>query len=164
MCLGPILECLLRCAWSWKTCFDRQTSDSKLIIFIIHLHMFRVRSLCANVHFFTVLLSCCMWFVFTSCVHNIWTYRVCSLSKCHCFVFVFGCVVNFSLQCLCWTNVFMQPWVWLSPLPLFRAVLYPPCAISVCSCVPFRVCVDISPDSALVPQEVFKPPDWISQI
>lgn len=51
-----------------------------------------------------------------------------------------------------------------SSIALFGTMLYPPCAIFVHLCVLSRVCVDIVPDSALVPSEVFKPPDWISQI
>lgn len=39
-------------------------------------------------------------------------------------------------------------------IALFGTMLHPPCAIFVCLCDPFRVCVDIVPDSALVPPEV----------
>lgn len=45
-------------------------------------------------------------------------------------------------------HVLSQPHADLTPsIALFGNTLYPPCAIFVCLCVPFRVCVDIFPDS-----------------
>lgn len=143
--------------------------DSKHIIFIVHFHMFRVSSLCAGVHFFTTVLSCCMWFVFTSCLLPVFM-----ISKPA--VFALNANVLFLFVCFFFESVVFYTAMLMSNQPphaglsltvsiaLFGTMLYPPCAISVCLCVPFRVCVDIFPDSALVPPEVFKPPDWISQI
>lgn len=50
-----------------------------------------------------------------------------------------------------------QPHADLTPsIAPFGNTLHPPCAIFVCLCVPFRVCVDIFPESVLAPPDVFK--------
>lgn len=53
------------------------------LIFIIHLLSFDVGFSCASVQFVTVACTLCLHLV---CVHNILTYGVCLLSKCHYFI------------------------------------------------------------------------------
>lgn len=158
-CLGLILECLLRHAWSYC-----QIADSKLIIFNIHFHIFCVSSLspCPLLH---CLVACSVRLpLVTSCVHTILTCCVCSLWKYHCFchgLFCFGCVVLIRVRHVFVLNHLVNAWVWPSPLPCLMPCLIHPVLYL---CVPVRVCVDIFPDRALLPPEVFKSPNWISQI
>lgn len=106
-------------------------SDSKRIIFTIHVHVFWVISL-ASVHFLIVLLSRCMYFVFTFCLRAVLT-CVCFMSKYHCFFwFWIWCFdVCLTLKCSSQTNPLVKACIWRSRYLMWSHPVTS-CAISVC--------------------------------
>lgn len=140
--LGPILDCLLRPAWS------RRTIN---VLFPTFTSACFVPAVC--VHFFFVVLSHCMWFVFTSCSLPVSLLPWPLLFVC--FLLLFGCD---ALMWFCHWSARVEPNssrkldLWWSPSTCLEPCFTHPVPYL---CAPFRVCVDIFPDSALVTSRSF---------